>query len=313
MSFAIKEEALFAAEEVTYGTAVTAVATDALEVENLQPNPAESARIIERNIVRASLSPQPHQYGGSLFGFTFDAELKGGGSLGVAPRVGRLLKACGLKETIVASTSVTYEPESDLSLHDSVTLTFKEGPNLRVIAGCRGNFSLSIDAAQRIMGSFTFIGKIDSEAEAAAPASTIETTLPPVFRGANFVANAIATPIGNFSVDLSNTMAIAPNPNDSEGFGDIRISARALQGSFDPEAQAIGTQDLIGDFRAATEFAVNTGVLGSTAGNRVAISMPRCQYVNPAPGDREALRTYEMSFRAVDTVTGDDDIAIQFT
>ena len=313
MTFAIKEEALWAAIEATYNVEETIAATDVLEIENLQANPAESIKIIERNIVRNSLAPDVHQYGGSLFGFTFDAELKGGGSAGVAPRMGRLLRACGCKETVVAVTSVTYEPESDTSLHDSLTFFMEEGPNLRKVTGARGTASLNVDAGDRFLISFTFIGHIASEAVAAPPAKTFETTAPPIFKGATFQADAVTTAIGKFAVDLGNTMSIAPDPNSSDSFGQIRVSARKVVGSFDPEAQSIATQDFIGALRAATEFAIATGVIGAIAGNRLAVSLPRCQYVNVSPGDREALRIYDLSFAGYPTSAGDDDVAFQLT
>ena len=313
MTFAIKEEALHGAIETTYDTAETIVATDVLEVENLNPNPAESARIIERNIVRSSLAPQPHDYGGSLFGFSFDAELKGSGAAGTAPRVGRFLRACGMSETIVVSTSVTYQPESTTSLHDSLTLEYTEGPNLRVVTGCRGTVAVNVEAGGRIMASFQFIGHIDSETQAAGFAQTAETTTPPIFLGAAFSAGGYATPISKLAVDIGNTMSIAPNPNTSDGFGVIRIGARKIAGSFDPEAQGISTKDYIGEFRNATDIAIQTGVIGSVAGNRVAISMPRTRYMAPSSAEREALRIYEIPFGAYETVAGDDDLAIQFT
>lgn len=313
MTFAIKEEALWAAVEAVYNTGETIVAGDVLEIENLQANPTESVKIIERNIVRNSLAPDVHQYGGSLFGFAFDVELKGGGSAGVAPRMGRLLQACGCKETIVAVTSVTYEPESDTSLHDSLTIWMKEGPNLRKITGARGTVSCAVESGDRFMLSFTFIGHILSEAAAAAPSETFETTVPPIFKGAAFTADAVTTAIGKLAIDLGNTMAIAPDPNSADSFGVIRISSRKVVGSFDPEAQSIAVQDPIGDLRAATEFAIATGVIGVTAGNRWAVNLPRCQYANVGPGDRDATRIYELSFNGYPTVSGDDDVAFQLT
>lgn len=314
MSFAIKQEALWAAIEAVYNTEEAIVATDVLEVENLQANPTESIKIIERNIVRSSLAPQVVQYGGSLFGFSFDVEFKGGGTAGTASRMSRLLSACGMKETIVAVTSVTHEPESDTSLHDSLTFFYREGPNVRRVTGARGNAVLNVDAGGRLMFSFTFIGHISAEAAEAPPTETPETTAPPVFRGAAFTANAITTAIGKLSIDLGNTMSIAPDPNSTDSFGQIRIGARKVAGSFDPEAQSIAVQDFIGELRAATEFAVATGVLGVVAGNQVAVNMPRCQYMNIAPGEREALRIYENTFGAFPTIgTGDDDVAFQQT
>ncbi len=313
MTFAIKEEALWAAIEAVYNVEETIAATDVLEVENLQANPAESIKIIERNIVISSLAPQVIQYGGSLFGFSFDVEFKGGGTAGTASRMSRLLRACGMTETIVASTSVTHEPESDTSLHDSLTIFYREGPNMRKITGCRGNCSLNVDAGGRFMFGFTFMGHISDELVEAAPAETPETTAPPVFRGATFTAKAITTAIGKLSVDLGNTMSISPDPNSADSFGEIRIGARKVAGSFDPEAQSIAVHDFIGDLRAATEFAIATGVLGPVAGNFVSVSLPRCQYMNIAPGDREATRVYEASFGAFPTAAGDDDVAFQQT
>ena len=313
MTFAIKQEALWAAIEATYNVEEAIAATDVLEVENLQANPTESIRIIERNIVRSSLAPQVIQYGGSLFGFSFDVEYKGGGTAGTPSRMSRLLRACGMKETIVASTSVTHEPESDTALHDSLTFFYREGPNMRKVTGARGNAVLNVDAGGRFMFSLTFMGHISDELVEAAPAETPETTAPPVFRGATFTAKAITTVIGKLSVDLGNTMSIAPDPNSADSFGEIRIGARKVAGSFDPEAHSIAVHDFIGDLRAATEFALATGVLGTVAGNQISVSLPRCQYVNIAPGDREALRIYEATFGAFPTSAGDDDVAFQQT
>ena len=312
MSFAVKEESLHAAIEATYNTSVAITATDAIEVEELSWTPDESARIIERMIVNNSLAPLPHQYGGSLVGFQFSAELKGSGVLGTAPRVGRLLRACAMSETIVAGTSVTYQPESSLSDHDSLTIQYQEGPNRRLASGVRGNVSVGIDTGGRIMASFTMIGHIASDTQSAGVAQTFETTLPPIFRGANFRVAGVATPIGKLAFDLSNTMGIAPNPNTADGFGQIRVTSRKVTGSFDPEAKAINTQDFIGSYRGATEFTLATGTIGSVAGNRVAISFPRCQYTKPGPGERESMRIYEMSYSAFPTANGDDDVAIQF-
>ena len=313
MTFAIKQEALWAAIEAVYNTEEAIVATDVLEVENLQANPAESIKIIERNIVRSSLAPQVHQYGGSLFGFSFDTEWKGSGAAGTASIMSRLLRACGMTETVVVSTSVTHEPESDTALHDSLTFFYREGPNMRKVTGARGTAVLNVDSGDRFMFSMTFIGHISDELVEAAPTETPEATAPPVFRGATFTAKAITTAIGKLSVDLGNTMSIAPDPNSADSFGEIRIGARKVAGSFDPEAQSIAVHDFIGDLRAAQEFALATGVLGTVAGNQIAVSLPRCQYMNIGPGEREALRIYDATFGAFPTVAGDDDVAFQQT
>lgn len=184
---------------------------------------------------------------------------------------------------------------------------------MRRVTGIRGNPVLNVDAGGRLMFSFTMIGHISAEAAEAPPAETPETTPPPIFRNAAFSADAIATAIGKISVDLGNTISIAPNPNSIDSFGEVRVSARKVAGSFDPEAQSIAVQDFIGDLRGASEFAIATGVLGTAAGNQVAVNLPRCQYKNIAPGEREGLRIYDNTFGAYPTVAGDDDVAFQQT
>ena len=62
-------------------------------------------------------------------------ELAGSGTAGTAPRYGALLQACGLSETIVASTSVTYAPVS--SAFSSATIYFNNDGIRHILTGCR--------------------------------------------------------------------------------------------------------------------------------------------------------------------------------
>lgn len=313
MTIAKKETAIWVQVQSAVGAIATITATDVLQAMSLQANPAESARIVERLIIQNSLAPEPSQYGGSLFGFTFEVELKGSGTAGTAPRIGRLLRACGMAETVVASTSVTYQPSSDVPNHDVVTIFYREGPNLRKIIDCRGNCSFTFETGGLLKANFTMMGRISSEAVEAAPAQTVEATRGPVFIGADFQSDADTAAIASLSIDLGNTMSIAPDPNDANGYGEIRVTERKIAGSFDPEANSIAVKDWVGEFRAASLFAVQTGVIGPTAGNQVSVSMPQCQFQNVAEGDRAALLVYDMTYGAFPTSAGDDDLAIQFT
>lgn len=312
MAISVREQALYAAVEVTPGTAETLAGTDALEVQNLQPNPVENIRMLDRQIIRGSLNPAQSVYGGSLFGFQFDVELKGSGSAGSAPRLGRLLRACGMDETIVAATSVTYTPNSDMSSHDSVTIGYRDGPNFRVIKGCRGNVAINLSAGQYGVLSFTMLGKIESESEASAPAPSYETTIPRAFVGASFAIGGTAVPIEALTFDLQNTTSYSPDPNQPDGFGAIRITERNTQGTMNPEAQGINTKDFIGLLRAGTTQAIATGTIGSTTGNRWAISVPSAYFREIAFGEREAVLTNEITFGCAES-SGDDEISIQFT
>lgn len=312
MAISVREQALYAAIEDTPGTAEELAGTDVLQVSNLQANPVENLRMLDRTIIRGSLNPAQSVYGGSLFGFTFDVELKASGTAGTAPRLGRLLRACGMDETIVTSTSVTYTPSSDMENHDTVTIGYRDGPNFRVIKGCRGNVSINLTAGQYGVLSFTMVGKIESEAEESAPEPSFESTIPRAFVGASFSIGSDAVPIEALTFDLQNTISISPDPNDSDGFGVIRITERNTQGTVNPEAQGIDTKDFIGLLRSGTTQAIQTGTVGGSGGHQWAITAPKAYFREISFGEREALLTNEITFGCAENA-GDDDLSIQFT
>jgi hypothetical protein len=315
MPISTRNRGLFAALESEYGgeyfEGQALVGADALQVMELSPNPIENLRMLEREIIRDSFQPEQAVYGGSLFGFSFQAELKGSGAAGTAPRIGRLLRACGLKEVIVPATSVTYSPESDIDEHGSLTIGFREGANWRVIVGCRGNVALNLAAGSYGRLNFTFVGHIYSEAEAAPPAASFETTLPPAFLSAAFAIGAYAAPIESMTLDLSNTMSISPDPNSDDGYGEIRVTARNTQGTVNPEAEDISTKNYINELRGGTQQEIKTGVIGS-AGNRWALTVPKAYWRSLAYADREALLTFDGGFGCVETVA-DDEFNLAFT
>lgn len=313
MGISVRQQGIFVAVEDTYNTAETLVGGDALQVMNLQMKPAENLRMLEREIIRASLNPEQAVYGGSLIGFSFDVEVKGSGTAGTAPILGRVLQACGLAETVVASTSVTYAPDSDLSAHKSVTIGYREGANYRIAKGCRGNVAMNFTAGQYGKLTFTMLGHISAESETAAPTPTFESTIPPAFVGATFKIGTFAAPIEALTVDLSNTVAPATNPNNTDGFGDIRITARNTQGTVNPEVEDISDKDYVALFRAGTQQAIQTGTIGGTAGNQWALSIPKAYFRNVESGDRDSLLVYSISFGAAESSSLDDEISLAFT
>jgi len=232
MAISVREQCIYVELEAAAGSAETLVAADAILVEDLRFNPAESLRMIDRNVINSSLNPRKSVYGGALLGFQFSVELKGSGSAGVASQgVGDLLQACAMSETVVGSTSVTYAPLSDLSLHKSVTIGLKQGGNYRQARGCRGTVSIAFKCGEIVRMNFNMIGKIVSEAAAAAPTPTFESTIPPAFLN---VATTIATvefPFETLNFDVANTIAIAPDPNETDGFQLPRITARKSSGT----------------------------------------------------------------------------------
>jgi hypothetical protein len=313
MGISVREQAIYVEVEAVAGTAETLVGADVVQVSNLTMNPIEDIRMIEREIIRGSLNPEQAVYGGALISFQFDVELKGSGTAGTAPRLGDLLRACGMDETVVPATSVTYNPLSDLASHETVTIGYKEGGNYRIAKGCMGTFTVNAAAGEYGKITFNMKGKIHSESVAAAPTASFETTVPPAFLGATFTIDSFAAPIESISMDVANTVTAGVNPNNADGFADyVRITARNTTGSVNPEKELISDKDYIAMLRSGSSFVIGTGVIGGTAGNRWALSIDQAYFREASPGDREELMTWELGFGAADT-DGTDDFALQFT
>jgi len=59
-------------------------------------------------------------------------------------------------------------------------------------------------------------------------------------------------------------------------------------------------------------MALATGVIGSSAGNRLSVSMPAITYTEAARGNQNNVGTYEMKFAAAESA-GDDEVSLVFT
>ena len=306
----VRREYILAKIESVYNTDPTPTpAADAILVEN----PAwshESVNLIERNGVKATIGKTKSIYGSTLKTVTFDVELKGSGTAGTAPEIGVLLRACGMDETIVASTSVTYAPVS--SSFESITIYYQSNETLHKITGARGNVSFTMEAGQAAKASFTFTGHDGGFSDAAIGSPTYDTTIPVPLINVGFSIGGYSASLQSLTFDLGNTVAFPPDMSAADGFGEIIINARDVNGSFNPEQVLVATNDYIGDWKAGSNLALSTGVIGGTAGNRFAVSMPAVTYRDIAPGDREGLRTMEIGFGAGES-SGDDEVSIAFT
>lgn len=305
-----QREAILAKVESSYrATTTPTAADDALLVRNA--NWAhEGLRMIERNVLKPALGRKQDIYGGSLKTITFDVELKGSGTAGTAPDFGVLLLGCGLDDTVVAATSVTYAPIS--TGHSSLTIWYYQDGLLTKLDGCRGSFTAAGEAGGGIILSFTFTGHMLGTTDVALISPTVDATAVIPFKGASFASQGYAATIGNLSFDIANAMSMQPDVNDAQGFGEILITGRNVGGSFDPLATTVAVNDWIGDFQSGANGSITTGLIGSTAGNRATIAFPTAYYRDISPGDRDGALIYEVPFGAAES-TGDDEFSLVLT
>lgn len=304
-------EVILAKIQTAHGSPSTpSASTDAVFCHNINFNPGADARMLERNVVKNTKGKLAQVYGGALAELTFDVELRGSGAAGTPPEIAHLLVASGMAETIVASTSCTYAPAT--SNQQYITIHFMQDGVRRIIEDAVVTWTADLSAGAFGMMSFTVKGHLGTASDTAFTAGTFDSAVPPVIKGGAFSIGGYSASISKLSIDRGNQIVTPADFSATDGFGQIRIADWDVTGSFDPLAVLLATNDFVGDWEAGTSMALATGTIGSTAGNRYAITMPAVSYRAASYAEREAERAYEMTFGAHES-SGDDSISLSFT
>lgn len=305
----IKRAQLAAKAEGTEGTAEVLAGADAFLAMNINDNPDIETHV--RNNVSASLSPFSKVPGARKGAIEFDVELKGSGTAGTAPAIGKLLKACGFGETVVAVTSVTYLPAS--TGVGSMTLALYNDGIIYKIWGARGNVSLKLEKGKPGMLHFLFTGADFSVADGAMLSTGIsyETTKPQPFLAAALTIDSYAALMGSLEFNMNNELALRDDVNTSSGHKSAVISGRLPTLSIDPEMVLVATYDFYGKWRSGIEGPLTTVVTGS-AGNICTITAPKVQYIGVKKADKSGLRSLGIDCQ-LNRNAGDDEISIAFT
>jgi hypothetical protein len=294
--------------EAEEGTAETLVAADA--VLHMNPTFKPDTPMNERPVASSTMSLFASIPGKRSMVMEWDSEIKGAGAAGTAPELSDALQACGMDETIVASTSVTYTPLS--SAVPSATVGMYMDGLLALMWGARGNVAFSMTAGGLCIAHFRFVGADFSITDVAMLSGvTYQSTKPQPFLGATFSIAGYAAKIASLGFDLGNEIMLREDPSKSSGHASAVITSRAPKLTLDPEMVAVGTEDFFGDLRAGNEGALSL-VLGATAGNITTITAPKVQYTNLSPASRTGLRSLGIDCQ-LNRSSGDDEISIAFT
>lgn len=309
-----KNRVLCAKEESAYGQDITPTTTaNAIEALNVKVN--YQGDVIERDVMRANISPLAPKIGKRWIEVAFDVEVKGGGTKGTAGRIGDLIEACGFAETASAGSSVTYAPASQN--HKSITIYVYDNISsassiLHKITGARGSFSIKLDAGTIGTLSFTFKGIYNAPADVSAPTTpTYESTLPPIVESASLSLNSITTLVVQaLSMDLANDLVDEEDISSANALKGFLITGRKPSGSLNPEAVSIATYPFVADWVASTARALSV-VVGSASGNKLTITAPKLTIDNVGDGDRNGIKTSELPFRMTQNA-GNDEMILLF-
>ena len=300
-------QVLAAKIEAVEGTAEALAGADAnvqlLEPANFEPN----ITMFKRSLLDVSFSPFKMIPGTRLAKISCKVEVKGSGTAGTAPALGKLNKACGLGETVVASTSVTYKPISALATIPTLTMAVYVDGVREQIRGARGNRKYTGKNGEPGMYEYEFIGIYDGVTDVALPTPAgVETTVPVALLTAQFSIAAFSAFASQVTFDLGNTLEPRPDINKAEGYISTLLTDREVKGSFDPEMELVATHDFYGRWLAGTTGVMTWRYTGS-AGNILVISAPVCQYTKIAPANRNGIATLGADFLLVRNAAGGDD------
>ena len=309
-----RKKFLIAKIESTYGTDASPVGgSDAVQVTNLEVTPIESDNVQAAtyqgflgNATRGTLVANKR------VSVTFDVELSGSGTAGTAPAFGPLLKSCGLSETIVSSTSVTYAPVSS-SFSSATIYCFYDGTRHK-ITGARGTVSFNLTAGQFAVASFQFIGIYNApDGNALSGAFTVANQAAAIEVNDTNVTTATfhgvtSSRIESFDMALNNELLYKETASNKE----VLITNRAPGGTAVIEAPAVGTTDFFAKAVASATGSTSL-VLGATPGNIVTVNAAQTDITGCSYADTNGVIALSMPYLALPTTAGNNEASLVFT
>ena len=296
--------------ESSYGTDPTPAGTNAILVRNLEIQPLV-ADTVNRELVRPYLGQADQLLSQTRVEVSFEVELAGSGTAGTAPAYGPVLRSCGISETVVADTSVTYAPES--SGFESCTIYYHQDGIRHKVTGCRGTFEMSCEVGQIPVISFTMTGIYNAPTDETQPTPTYSNQASPVlFKEGNttgFSAFGYSGCLMSYNFSLANDVIYRELVGCTK---EILITNRAPNGTVVIEAPTITAKDF---FTVATGSSTGSITFqhGQSAGNIVTMTTAQSDLGNLTYSDQDGIQMLNMPFIAVPTNAGDDELSLVYT
>lgn len=209
---------------------------------------------------------------------SFRVELAPSGTAGTPPAWGKLLRACGVAETTVASTSVTYNPITEDP--ESDTLHIFIGATRYVILGARANATIDLSANQIPFINFEFTGLFTLPSEQTRLTPDLSAWMKPQEVGPNYTALTFAgltnLTMRKFMMNLANQI----EPRFLVGPSEILITDRNEQVECTIEAVPLTTFDPYASAFNQTDLAVSLRH-GVGAGRIATLAMGKAQMQRP--------------------------------
>jgi hypothetical protein len=298
--------AVFAGLETTYATAVALAGADYIQTSKAKWKPISST--VSREIDRPSFGGDIKLHVGVHSELAFRVELAGSGTAGTAPKYGRLLKACKMAETIIASTSVGYKFATGST--DSLTMWFQMDGQRHAMVGCRGAFKIDINSQQIPYIDFMYKGLwVAPNSVADLTPNTAGWIKPRIVTNANtqqISYSGYSAVFMKYMFDSGNQLEHFDNPGEEF----VGIVDRECVGDFKMLAPTISAKDYFTESMFLNQVAALNLVHGTTAGNIVSLLSPEVQLLQPEYGEDRKRASLEGKLSFPYNGTNDNEINI---
>lgn len=313
MSGAIEtKRAVLGKIESPYGTDSTPTgAANAILVKNLNFDPMKLSYASRDDVVLPVFGKLSSKTAHKWNEIGFDVEVSGAAAAGTAPPYGALLRACGLSETVVPSTSVTYAPVSS-SLESASIYANKDGM-LSKFLGSRGNAALVFENEQIPVWRFNFASLYTAPADVALPSLTLSGHQAPQPMNKTLTTSislhGYSCGLWAATFNLGNVFGYVPFPGGSE---QVFITDRKGSGSVEIEYPTVAQKDFhaLVDSGATGSFSL---VHGTGAGKILTVTAGQVRLTNPRSSNRRGVRTLILDLEAAPSNSLNDEFSFAHT
>lgn len=318
-----RRSAVLCRTETTYGTAETGfTATDAI----LLTRPPEfmiEPDNVQRDLALPWLGHSEELPATRRAKLKFQVEMVPSGAAGTPPAWGKLLRACGFGETIVASTRVEYAPVN--TGMDGLTFRFYRDGVRYLARGGRGMAKMSLLAYAIPTLDFEFwafdtqaladgVPSIDLSAflrpDVVTDANSGAVILGAAMSGAGSITGGTRYDSKGISIDTGNTLSHRKLLGATAGSGErIAITGRAVSGQMTLDLSAADEITWRSDVNANTLTTV-AFTHGGGAGRTLKVFGPRVQRTSPQAIDDDGNILIQSDLRFLPGVAGQPELRI---
>ncbi len=304
-----KKTGLFKVESTYNANPTPSLTTDALLVRKLDITPLQ-AETASLDYIRPVFGASDSIVTAKQAALSLEMAMTGTPTAGTphAP-LDALLRSAGHAATVVANTSVTYNPVS--SAISSLTALFNLDGVQHAITGARTNVKASIKQGEIPVFTFDLTGNFNTPTD-TVQGTPIYTQRTPVAVGVGNTTCSIfgisAFKLVSFDFDAGNSVNVIRYANSAD---EVLITDRKATGKLVLDAPTIAQRNFFNDAINTTTGAFSV-VQGNTMGNRVTIAAPRMIITGVNYGDLQGAATIELDVVFAPNV-GNDDYSVTFS